>query len=160
MYLACPDWALSKVWYPYRADVLVQMYDKRYCTIAYLYIHDTIHTCMHWCAWLNPSYVMPIYVCTCMHDMTWILSLLVEARELSWTVPSFKLECFEIEIRNDPKPHLNWQDIWLNMVDSEEQRHAPRSKQLSCKPRIWNWTIVSALLSKRNLLIRGQNRKP
>ena len=38
-----------------------------------------------------------------------------------------------MQIPNDLKPHLNWQEIV--MVASEEQRHAPRSKQLSRKPR-------------------------
>lgn len=62
-----------------------------------------------------------------MHDMTWILSQLVEARELSWAVPSFKLECFEMEIQNDPKPHLNWQEIlygwiWLTPKNSDMRR--------------------------------------
>lgn len=102
-------------------DTCNYLYNKRYSTNY----NCTIHTCMHWCAWGQP------YVCTCMHDMTWILSLIVEARELSWTVPSFKLECLRW---NDLKPHLNWQEIWLTL--RRTATCAPyHTKKLSRKPR-------------------------
>ena len=60
MYLACPDWGILKVWYPYHADV---HYNKRYnCTCTYLY--NTL-MCMHWCAWINPM------SCLCMYMHAW-----------------------------------------------------------------------------------------
>lgn len=113
----------------YRADVRIHVLystiNGMYCTVLTIIVQCTR-------ACIGAHEVNPMYVHAWMHDMTWILSLIVEARELSWTVPSFKLECLR---GNDLKPHLSWQEIWLAPRRTTATCAPYHTKKLSRKPR-------------------------